>query len=114
MLEFVRGHCKPEERDEAIGGGGWYASRGRERCEGGRGRQNRAKEHRAEDEHDRDGVARLALLVDLSDPPREGEHAVTSNREDEPRGSYDGHAGVLDTMSVGVCVSWGEEGDAQV
>lgn len=93
--EVIRSHREPEEGDEAVSSSGGYATRGGERrkrdCRG----QDRAEERGTEDKHNRHGVARLALVVDLPDPVREGEHAVACDGEYEPRGGHDGHACVL-------------------
>lgn len=95
ILEVVRGHRKAEDSDEAVGGRGRDAARRRERREGDRRGEDGAEERCAEDEHDRHGVARLALLVDLPDPSREGKHTITGDRKDEPRGGYDRYTRVL-------------------
>ena len=100
-LEVVRGHRKAENRDETVSGSGRDTARRRKRREGDRRGEDRAEKRCAEDEHDRDRVARLALFVDLSDPSREGEHSVPGHREDEPRSGYNGHARVLGIVSAG-------------
>ena len=69
VREVVRRHREAEQGDQAV------SSRRRDTARGDKGSerdltgQDGAQQQRAEDEHDRDSIARLASSVNLADPP---------------------------------------------
>ena len=95
VLEVVGSHRKAKQRDQAVCGRGWDTAGRDQRSEGHLAGKDGAQQHGAKGEHNGNSVAWLLRLVDLSNPARQGQDTVPSNREDEARSGDNGNARTL-------------------
>ena len=94
-LEVIGSHRKAEERNQAISGRSWDTTGRDQRRECDLTGEDGAQQHGAKGEHNGNSVAWLLRLVDLSNPARQGQDTVPSNREDEARSGDNGNARTL-------------------
>ena len=68
VLEVVRSHGKPKERNKPVRSRSRDSARGDQRGEGDLAGENGAEDRRTEEEHDRHSIPGLLRVIDTPDP----------------------------------------------
>ena len=83
VLELVRRHRQAQKRDQSISSDSGKAAGRDQGLEGVLAREDGADEHRAENKHYSNRVARLAIRRHAADPRREWKCAIAGHGKDE-------------------------------